>query len=112
MKTYLIVAEFKVREVAGLVVHNAEPLCLATGIEGAGGAREAMESCMRAIRGASALAPAAFVLYPLGPQGFGPPYLWFDPETLATLDPAGWLIATGRLERLGPVEVKKKGKRK
>lgn len=107
MKTYLIVAEFKVREVAGLIAYNAEPLCLATGIEGAGGAREAMQKHM-----SHGLAPAAFVLYPLGPQGFGPPYLWFDPETLATLDPAGWLIATGRLERLGPVEVKKKGKRK
>lgn len=107
MKTYLIVAEFKVREVAGLVVYNAEPLCLVIGVEGAGGAREAMQEYMRQV--GKAPPPAVFILYPLG-TGFGPPYLWFDPETLATVDPAGWLIATGRLERLGPVEVK--GKRK
>lgn len=111
MKTYLIVVETKARYAAGQIAYHAEPWRMAMGIEGPGGALEAMQEYMRRARTNEARTPGVFVLYPLNRDGFGAAQLWFDPATLSTFDPAGWLVATGRLERIGPVEVKKHDKR-
>ena len=111
MKTYLIVVETKARYAAGQTAYHAEPWRMALGIECPGGAVEAMQEYMRRAETDETRRPGVFVLYPLNPDGFGAAQFWIDPATLATFDPAGWLVATGRLERIGPVEVKKSDKR-